>query len=60
MVCSGFDPEWVATALREGLAACSGCHADILLKDIQTVQGEPERLKKWARLAKDIAEDSRK
>ena len=57
MVCSGFDPEWITKALREGLTACAGCHTDILLKDIQTVQGAPERLKNWARLAKDLSED---
>ena len=57
MVCSGFNPEWVTKTLREGLAACQGCHTDILLKDVQTVQGEPERLKNWARLAKGLAEE---
>lgn len=56
MVCTGFNPEWITKTLREGLTVCAGCHIDILLKDIQTVQGKPERLKIWARLAKDIAE----
>ncbi len=57
MVCSGFEPEAVRKALRAGLKAAAGCHTDILLKDIQTVQGEPERLKKWARLAREIVEE---
>jgi hypothetical protein len=57
-ICCGFDPEFIKTSLRKGLDDCAGCHADILLKDIQTVQGEPERLKNWARLAKNIAEEN--
>ncbi len=56
MVCNGFDPDRVRKTLREGLAACAGCHVDILLKDIQTVQGEPERLRKWSHLAREIIE----
>lgn len=57
MVCNGFDPERVRKTLWEGLSACAGCHIDILLKDIQTVQGEPERLKNWACLARNMAGD---
>ena len=55
MVCSGFNPERIGITLREGLKKCAGCHVDIILKDIQTVQGEPERLRNWARIAKDVA-----
>jgi hypothetical protein len=54
MVCAGFDPDRVRKTLREGLAACADCHTDILLKDIQTVQEDPDRLKNWARLAREI------
>jgi hypothetical protein len=59
MVCSGFEPETVRKALRAGLDATAGCHTDILLKDIQTVQGEPERLRHWARLARELVEECR-
>lgn len=55
-VCSGFDAGQVRRSLDEGLAACAGCHVDIILKDIQTVQGEPSRLRDWARLAKTACE----
>ncbi len=59
MVCNGFDPDRVRKTLRVGLAACEGCHADILLKDIQTVEGDPDRLRAWARLAREIIASGR-
>jgi hypothetical protein len=55
MVCNDFNPERVGKALRTGLDACAGCHVDITLKDVQTVHGDPMRLKNWALLAKEIA-----
>jgi hypothetical protein len=57
MVCSGIKPAYVTRAVREGLASAAGCHVDITLKDIQTVQRDPERLRHWARLAKAVAEE---
>ncbi|MFZ2657280.1 MAG: hypothetical protein WAX69_20260 [Victivallales bacterium] len=56
-ICQGLDLPSAARTLRDGLAACAGCHVDITLKDIQTVQNEPGRLKEWAHLAKTIAEE---
>lgn len=57
MVCCGFDPEHVRRTLREALDACKGCHVDITLKDVETVEGHPERLREWARIAKEVAEE---
>lgn len=55
MVSSGFNKKLVSKELERGLKACSGCHVDILLKDIQTVEGEAGRLRDWVLLARDIA-----
>lgn len=58
MVCTGFDPDRVRKILRDGLDACEGCHVDILLKDIQTVAGDAQRLKDWTGLAKHVIEET--
>jgi hypothetical protein len=56
MVGIGFDPEWVRTVIRKDLAACRGCHVDITLKDVETVQGDPDRVRQWARLVREEVE----
>ncbi len=56
MVCCGFDPDYVHAKLGEDLAACRGCHVDITLKDVETVQGDIERLRRWVDIAREVAE----
>ncbi|MFW5923688.1 MAG: hypothetical protein ACOCSQ_04825 [Planctomycetota bacterium] len=56
MVCSGFSEDRVRRMTEEAMEACKGLHVDISLKDIQTVQNEPDRLKKWASITRDVVE----
>jgi len=57
MVCGRFDPERVRRIIGHGLRVSKGCHIDITLKDIETVEGEPERLKKWVQIVRDVADE---
>jgi hypothetical protein len=56
MVCCGFDPAFVRRTIREALATCAGCHVDITLKDVETVQGDPDRLHTWAQIVREEVE----
>jgi hypothetical protein len=56
MVCAGFDEDLIKHTIRHGLEATKGCHVHVHLKDVETVQGEPERLAKWVQLVRDIAD----
>jgi hypothetical protein len=56
MVGYGFDPDRVRTILRRDLAACAGCHVDITLKDVETVQSDPERVRRWVALVREVTE----
>ncbi|MBE0696102.1 MAG: hypothetical protein IH586_04190, partial [Anaerolineaceae bacterium] len=56
MVCAGFDRQRIRRILSEGFAAARGCFLHINLKDVETVEGHPERLAEWVQLARDIAE----
>ncbi len=58
MVGYGFDPERVRTILRRDLEACRGCRVDITLKDVQTVQGDVGRVRRWVVLAREVAEEA--
>lgn len=53
MVCNGWDEARIRRVIREGLTACRGLHVDITLKDVQTVEHHPERLKDWVRIVRE-------
>ncbi len=56
MVGYGYDEARIRRILERDLAACKGCHVDITLKDVETVQGDPERVRKWVRITREIGE----
>ena len=47
MVCSNWDEERIRRIIGEGLEVARGTHLHIYLKDIETVGGEPDRLRRW-------------
>ena len=47
MVCCGFDADDIRKTMQNALEASKGCVVDIMLKDVTTIQGRPERLKAW-------------
>ena len=42
--------------LESGLRRLQGCHYQVVLRELETLRGRPERLRDWARLAISIAE----
>jgi 5S rRNA maturation endonuclease (ribonuclease M5) len=56
MVSYGFDPDRIRKILKRDLEACKGCNVDITLKDVETVQGDPDRVRKWVRIAREVIE----
>jgi len=56
MICCGFDPDLVCKVIKDGMEAARGCHVDITLKDVQTVQGKPENLRRWVQLVRSITD----
>ncbi|MFW5844632.1 MAG: hypothetical protein ACOCXJ_00225 [Planctomycetota bacterium] len=54
--CVGFDENGLRRYLRESLAIfrANDCQVDITLKDVATVQHEPERLIRFARIVREI------
>jgi hypothetical protein len=59
MVGYSWDEVRVRRILRQDLAACRefDCHADITLKDVETVQHEPERLRRWVAITRQTIEE---
>lgn len=57
MVGYGFDPDRITRILTKDLEACRDCIVDITLKDVETVQGDPSRIRKWVALARRAIEE---
>lgn len=57
MVSFGFEPDHIRKVIRETLETARGCHVDITLKDVETVQYEPERLRKWVEVVRSVSDD---
>jgi len=57
MVSYGFEPPRIRAILRRDLAACKNCHVDITLKDVETVQADPNRVRKWVAVTREIIEE---
>jgi len=60
MVSYRWDEGRVRTILKRDLEAfrANGCHVDITLKDVETVEGDPERVKEWVRVAREVCEET--
>jgi hypothetical protein len=59
MVAYGFDSDRIRRILRRDLSAClaNGCHVDITLKDVETVQGDPDRVRQWVQVTRQVVDE---
>lgn len=57
MVSYGFDEDRISRILTRDLSACKESHVDITLKDVETVQSDPERVRNWVGLTRRIVDE---
>jgi len=57
MVSYGFDPDRIRSILRRDLAACREGHVDITLKDIETVEADPARVRNWVNVTREVIDE---
>ena len=57
MICCGFYPDQIRGIVRHAMDVSRGCHVDISLKDIETVQNKPENLREWVRIVREITDE---
>ena len=50
----GFNKERITSILTRDLNICKDCHVDITLKDVETVENDPERIKKWVTVTREV------
>jgi len=51
-----YNPDQARRNLVDVLDRTDGCVVEVILKDISTVRGDPQRLWQWAEMARDVVE----
>lgn len=57
MVSYGFNQDRIRKIVKRDLEACRECHVDITLKDVETVQEDPTRVRKWVNTVRTIIDE---
>jgi hypothetical protein len=57
MVSFGFDEDRVRSILRRDLSLARDCHVDITLKNVITVEHDPQRIRKWVELTREVVDE---
>lgn len=57
MVSYSFNEDRIRGILRRDLTACRNCHVDITLKDVETVERDPDRVRRWVSIARETIEE---
>ena len=57
MVGYGFDPDRIRKIMKRDLEVAKHCHVDITLKDVETVQGDPNRVHDWVMITRQVIEE---
>jgi hypothetical protein len=54
MVSYGWNEERIRKILVHDLTVCRDCHVDITLKDVETVERDPERVRRWVAITREV------
>lgn len=54
MVAYGFDAARIRSILKKDFSSLKNCHFDITLKDVETVGKDPDRVRKWVALTREV------
>lgn len=59
-VSCGFDPDTIKNDLRKNLEIfkANECHPDITLKDVESVENDPNRVREWVKLTRETISET--
>jgi hypothetical protein len=52
-----FDENAIRADLRKTLTAARGCRIELIMKDVHTLNNQPERLPRWVQIAREVVEE---
>ncbi|MBI5092574.1 MAG: hypothetical protein HZB26_09045 [Candidatus Hydrogenedentes bacterium] len=55
---SDFDESVIRADLRHTLTVAKGCNIEIIMKDVHTLSGDPQRIMRWVELAREAVDAS--
>ena len=53
-----FDEDLIRKDLRNTLAVAKNCNVEIVMKDIHTLAGEPQRVARWVAIAREVINEA--
>jgi len=54
-----FDEAAIRADIRKTLKAARNCRVELIMKDVHTLNGEPQRLARWVELAREVVDEGR-
>lgn len=57
MVSYGYDPDRIKRILKNDLEVSKDCYVDITLKDVETVENDPDRVRNWVILTRQVIDE---
>jgi hypothetical protein len=54
MVSYNYDEARIRKIIGRDLKACRQCHVDITLKDVETVGRDPDRVRRWVNVTREV------
>lgn len=57
MVSYRFDEDRIRSVLRRDLSICRDSHVDITLKDVETVEKDPIRVRRWVEITREVIDE---
>jgi len=52
-----FDEDAIRDDIRKTLAIAKDCNVEIVMKDVHTLAGEPERMGRWVQITREVIEE---
>ena len=52
-----FDEDRIREDVRNTLTIAKGCNVEIVMKDVHTLSGEPERMARWVALTREVMDE---
>ncbi len=52
-----FDEDAIRNDLRKTLAIAKDCNVEIVMKDVHTLAGEPQRMGRWVQIVREVIDE---
>jgi hypothetical protein len=54
---NNFDEDVIRDDIRKTLTIAKDCNVEIVMKDVHTLAGEPERMGRWVKITREVIDE---